>query len=214
MKVLIVGCHPEPKSFNSSLLEAAHGTIERAGHQAQLIDLYREGFDPRASCGNYLEQANPDRFDQQAEERYASTGGGFSRQIEGCIRAVLSADLLILQFPLWWFGMPAMLKGWIDQVFVSGRLYGGGRQFSCGVQQGRKALLSLTTGAAESSFSSEALGEMEQILYPIHRGILEFVGYQVLPSQVIYAPHQLGDRERQQAIVNYQSYLSGLLSRN
>lgn len=53
---------------------------------------------------------------------------------------------MIWQFPLWWFSVPGILKGWVDKVFAMGRTYGGGRIYEKGVFQGKKAMLSLTTG--------------------------------------------------------------------
>ena len=57
-----------------------------------------------------------------------------------------SGELMLWQFPLWWFGLPAVFKGWVDRVFAMGRTYGGDRRFETGVFRDKQALLSVTTG--------------------------------------------------------------------
>lgn len=63
-------------------------------------------------------------------------------------------DALILQFPLWWFGLPAILKGWVDRVFASGRrIYGGGKWYDRGVFAGKRAMCSVTIGGPPPIYS-------------------------------------------------------------
>ena len=64
---------------------------------------------------------------------------GFSKEIESEIEKMEWCDLMIWQFPLWWFGLPAILKGWVDRVFVMGRTYGNGRYYQAGVFFGENA---------------------------------------------------------------------------
>ena len=62
-------------------------------------------------------------------------------------------DLLVLQFPIWWLGMPAIMKGWIDRVFAIGRTYGGGRWFDRGMMAGKRAMLAVTVGGTDGAYS-------------------------------------------------------------
>ena len=96
-----------------------------------------------------------------------------------------AADLVILQFPLWWFGLPAMLKGWVDRVMTMGFAYGAGRRYDQGGLKGRRAMLALTTGGPEASYTERGInGPMERILFPIQHGMLYFCGLEVLPPFV------------------------------
>ena len=63
--------------------------------------------------------------------------------------------MMIWQFPLWWFSVPAILNGWIDRVFAMGRVYGQDRIYQNGVFKGKKALLSFTTGGAAADYKPD-----------------------------------------------------------
>ena len=95
---------------------------------------------------------------------------------------LLWADLLILNFPLFWCSVPAMLKGWIDRVLVSGTCYGGLRFYDRGGLAGKRALLSFSLGGQQHMFADEAAvhGAWEPMLRPLQRGTLAYVGMQVL----------------------------------
>lgn len=76
-------------------------------------------------------------------------------------------DLRVLRYPLWWLGVPAMRKGWIDRVFAAGRVHGGG------VFAGKRAMCSVTIGGPAVAYSEQGLyGPIDPILFPIHHGIL------------------------------------------
>ena len=89
---------------------------------------------------------NPDHLKLQLEELHATEANGFSDLIEAELQKLEWRDLTIWRFPLWWFGLPAPPKGWVDRVFAMGRTYGGGHIYETGVFRGKRALLSLTTG--------------------------------------------------------------------
>ena len=146
MNVLLVLAHPERLSFNGAMFDVAQTTLENAGHTVVTSDLYRMGFDPVSSRHNFTSVHNPDYLKIQAEEQLASETDGFADEVEAEIAKVEAADLMIWQFPLWWFGLPAILKGWVDRVFAMGRAYGNGHIYETGKFKGKRALLSLTTG--------------------------------------------------------------------
>jgi NAD(P)H dehydrogenase (quinone) len=199
MNVLIVFAHPEPKSFNGALFDTAAATLTAAGHTVVSSDLYRMDFDPRTSRANFLEQKDPDYFKPQVEERHATETHGFAPALEAEIGKVEAADLVIFQFPLWWFGLPAILKGWVDRVFAMGRAYGSGRIYEHGPFRGKRALLSLTTGGFQSSYvSGGEEGDILGILRPIHRGIFQFTGFSVLAPAIHYGPVRVEERRRRQ----------------
>jgi NAD(P)H dehydrogenase (quinone) len=179
MNILIVLAHPEPRSFNGALFETAVATLRASGHTVATSDLYRMGFDPASSRGNFTTVKDLDYLRLQVEELHASEVGGFAPEVEAEIAKIEAADLMIWQFPLWWFGLPAILKGWVDRVFAMGRTYGMGHSYETGVFRGKRALLSLTTGGPRESYAPDGFnGDIEAILRPIHRGMLEFTGFQ------------------------------------
>jgi len=208
MKAFIVYWHPEPRSFNAALFRAARETLTDAGHEVRTSDLDTMRFDPVSSRKNFTTVKDPDYFKPQIEEMYANEMGGFSPEIETEIGKVEWCDLMIWQFPLWWFGLPAALKGWVDRVFAMGRTYGGGRIYQSGVFRGKRALLSLTTGGPEDAYRKGAFnGDIAGILRPIHRGMLQFVGFEVLAPQIVYGPVRMNDEQRQQALAAYAERL-------
>ncbi|MGB8260830.1 MAG: NAD(P)H-dependent oxidoreductase [Terracidiphilus sp.] len=197
MNVLIVFAHPERKSFNGALFDTAVDTLQAAGHTVVTSDLYAMHFDPSSSRANFTACKDPDYFKPQVEELHATGTGGFSPELEAEIRKLEAADLVIFQFPLWWFGLPAILKGWVDRVFAMGRAYGGGRVYESGVFRGKRALLSLTTGGPEAAYMPGGFnGDLRGILRPIHRGVFEFCGFSVLAPAVFYGPVRAEEAER------------------
>jgi len=126
MNVLLVLAHPERRSFNGAMFDTAQATLQSAGHTDVTSDLYRMGFDPISSRRNFVSVKDADYLKLQVEEMWASEVGGFAPDLEAEIAKIEAADLMIWQFPLWWFGMPAILKGWVDRVFAMGRTYGNG----------------------------------------------------------------------------------------
>ena len=208
MKVFVVYWHPEPQSFNAAMFHAALKALTDAGHEVRSSDLEAMRFDPVSSRKNFTTIKDPEYFKPQIEEMHASQNDGFSPEIETEIGNIEWCDLMIWQFPLWWFGLPATLKGWVDRVFAMGRTYGGGRIYQSGVFQGKRALLSLTTGGPEDAYRKGAFnGDIAGILRPIHRGILQFVGFEVLAPQIVYGPVRLTDEDRRLALAAYAERL-------
>lgn len=198
MNVLIVLAHPEPRSFNGALFDTAARTLREAGHSVSTSDLYRLRFDPVSDRHNFTSIKDPAFLKLQVEEMHASEVGGFAPDIEAELAKVEAADLMIWQFPLWWFGLPAILKGWVDRVFAMGRTYGYGRIYESGVFRGKRALLSLTTGGPQEAYAPDGFnGDLEAILRPLQRGILEFTGFSVLRPQVHWQPVRVDAAQRQ-----------------
>ncbi len=153
MRVFIVHAHHEPVSFNGSLTRAAAGALQEAGHAVEISDLYAMGFDPVSDRRNFRRVAAASRLKQQLEEEHASSTDGYVPELQTQMGKLEWCDVLILQFPLWWMGMPAILKGWFDRVFAAGRAYGGGRYYSRGVFGGKRAMCSVTVGGSAQMYS-------------------------------------------------------------
>jgi NAD(P)H dehydrogenase (quinone) len=118
------------------------------------------------------------------------------------------ADLLIFQFPLWWLGAPAILKGWVDRVFAAGYAYGAGKCYDNGVFNGRRAMLALTTGGLQTMYSETGLhGEINQVLFPIKHGMLAFTGFDVLPPFVAWGVSHGSDAGREDILDAWEAHL-------
>jgi NAD(P)H dehydrogenase (quinone) len=208
MNIFLVLAHPEPKSFNGALFREAHQLLTKQGHSIQTSDLYSMRFNPVSDRGNFTTIKDPDFFKPQAEELHASEVGGFAADLEAELRKIEWCDLMIWQFPLWWFGLPAILKGWVDRTFVMGRVYGNGRFYETGVFKGKRALLSVTTGGAGSHYEKGGWnGDIHSILRPIHRGIFGFTGFSVLSPHIIYGPAHHDQAQRVKELDRYAARL-------
>ncbi|KEF42451.1 MAG: NADPH quinone oxidoreductase [Cyanobium sp. CACIAM 14] len=193
----IVYWHPEPKSFNHAMFITAQHALSSSGWDVETSDLHAMGFNPVSSRANFLSVKDPDYLKLQIEEMHATEVDGFASDLRAEMDKLESCDLMIWQFPLWWFGLPAVLKGWVDRVFAMGRTYGGGRLYDQGVFRGRRALLSLTTGGPSEAYVKGGFnGDLHGILKPIHRGMLQFVGFDVLAPHIVYAPVRMTDEQR------------------
>lgn len=211
MRAFIVYWHPEPKSFNHALFSTARTALADAGWEVKTSDLHAVSFNPVSGRANFQSVKDPDYLKLQIEEMHATEVDGFSPELELELQKLEWCDLMIWQFPLWWFGLPATLKGWVDRVFAMGRTYGGGRIYETGAFKGKRALLSLTTGGPAEAYAANGFnGDILGILRPIHRGMLEFVGFDVLAPQIVYAPVRMSDEQRRQELEKFGRRLAGI----
>jgi NAD(P)H dehydrogenase (quinone) len=114
------------------------------------------------------------------------------------IRKLESCDLLVFSFPLWWFAMPAILKGWVDRTFAYSRIFGGTRMYENGLGQGRKrAMIIMTTGGDRDAFGAPGIHpSLETILAPIEHGIFWFNGFVPLNPFIALQPARITHDER------------------
>ncbi|MBD3897237.1 NAD(P)H-dependent oxidoreductase [Halomonas sp. ML-15] len=186
MNVLIVFCHPEPRSFNGAMKEIAVRSLEGLGHRVEVSDLYAEGFDPVERPSHYPQRAEHTVFAPLTEQRHAFNQQTLPDDVQREIARLERADLIILQFPLWWHGLPAMLKGWFDRVMVYGGLYSGSMRYDRGRLVGKRALCLVTTGSPTEAFTRHGRGgDMAALMWPTHCS-LYYLGLEVLPPQVVY----------------------------
>ena len=157
MNVLIVHAHNEPQSFTRALCDQACETLAGQGHAVQVSDLYAMNWNPVASAADFAERADPDYLVYALEQREGVKRQSLAADIQAELDKLLWADLLILNFPIYWFSVPAILKGWFDRVLVSGVCYGGKRFYDQGGLAGKKALVSLTLGGRQHMFGEGAV---------------------------------------------------------
>jgi NAD(P)H dehydrogenase (quinone) len=103
MKALVVYCHPNPKSFNAAIRDTVMAVLQEGGHETRLVDLYADGFNPVMSLSD--------------REEYHTPGVNETR-IADQLALLRWCEALIFVYPTWWYGPPAMLKGWLDRVWV------------------------------------------------------------------------------------------------
>jgi NAD(P)H dehydrogenase (quinone) len=211
-KILIVHAHPESKSFCSSLKNETLSYFESNGAEVKVSDLYSMEFNPVGGRNDFKDLQNPEFFKYQMEQVNAFQHNLFETSLKAEMDKLEWCDTLIFTFPLWWFGLPAILKGWVDRVFAMGLTYGAGKGvYDNGTYKNKTTFLTLTTGGPELAYGPTGKnGEMENILYPIQHGMLFFVGMTVLPPFVVYSPARLTDAERSEQIKLYKNYLSDL----
>jgi putative NADPH-quinone reductase len=200
MNVLVVFSHAESNSFNGALFKTSVDAFRSAGHEVKTSDLYSMEYDPVSDRRNFTTIRDAKYFSQQREEAHATRNDGFTPSLDAEIAKIKRYDLMIWQFPLWWFGVPGILKGWIDRSFPVGRTYGGGRAFETGQFNGKRALLSLATGANEDPWAGGVLGDIDRALWPIQFGILGFLGFQVLKPNVVFGPARMSDAQRARSL--------------
>ncbi|MFJ4376380.1 NAD(P)H-dependent oxidoreductase [Pseudomonas japonica] len=212
MNVLIVLAHPEPFSFNAALKNTAVETLRQAGHSVEVSDLYAMGWQAALSADDFRgERADASYLDLSREQEHAFASGSFAAQVQAEQDKLSKADLLILQFPLWWFSMPGILKGWVDRVFARGFAYSTGRKYASGHFHGKKALLCITTGTASTLYEPNGIdGDLHHILWPIHNGMLAYTGFTVLPPYAAWMPARVSEQERMGYLKGYASHLGRL----
>jgi NAD(P)H dehydrogenase (quinone) len=198
MNVLIIYAHPEPKSFNGALKNLAVSELTSLGHQVKVSDLYAMNFKAVADSDDFLMRQDKDFLKYAVEQKNAVKTNSFSKDIQEEQEKLMWADFVIFQFPLWWYSVPAILKGWIDRVFASGFVYSGDKQYDTGGLKGRKAMLSTTTGSPEHAYTPYGIdGDIhEKILYHINR-MLYFGGLEPVEPFIVWTPsHDEDDRKR------------------
>jgi NAD(P)H dehydrogenase (quinone) len=114
MKVLLVFAHPEPRSLNGALRDVAVKELEAQGHEVLVSDLYADGWNSELARGDFPSLAPGTRFKSAKASGEAFAANGLTADVKAEQEKLLWADTLILQFPLWCFSMPAILKGWVD----------------------------------------------------------------------------------------------------
>ena len=102
-KALVVYCHPKEGSFTSAVRDVVLARLAAKGAEVRVIDLYARGFDPTLPLAEW--------------EGYLDTPANRA-PVAGDVNSLQWADTLIFVYPTWWYALPAVLKGWLDRVFL------------------------------------------------------------------------------------------------
>ncbi len=211
MNVLIVHAHNEPQSFNTAMKDLAVVELSTQGHTVETSDLYAMAWNPVASAADFSGRSNPDYLVYALEQRHNHKSGMLAPDIQSELDKLLRADLVIFNFPIYWFSMPAIMKGWLDRVLVSGVCYGGTRFYDRGGLTGKKAMLAVTIGGQPHMLMEGGIhGDLNEMLRPILRGTLAYTGMTVLPPFVAHHVPYISHGERSAVLEQYRTRLRGL----
>ncbi|WP_338550177.1 NAD(P)H-dependent oxidoreductase [Roseovarius phycicola] len=139
MHVLIVLDHPNPASFSAAVAAQFMSGAKAAGHSVELVDLHAEGFDPRWSMAD-IEADDGETAPEDAQKEQAR---------------IARADAICFVFPLFWWGMPAMTKGWVDRVWSWGWAYDQLDDPEKSLQRPRTGVLLIPAGARSDEMETE-----------------------------------------------------------
>ncbi|MFD7323146.1 NAD(P)H-dependent oxidoreductase [Streptomyces sp. NPDC059875] len=215
-KILVVSAHPEPHSLNAALTAFAVEHLVAAGHEVRLSDLYAMKWKATIDADDFPDHPADGRLDVLAGQEQATLDGRLAADIASEQEKVRWADAVILQFPMWWFSVPAILKGWIDRVCTNGFAFGVSvpPPYSDGAPlAGRRALLSVTVGARETAFSDRGIhGNLADVLYPVQHGLFWFTGMTPLEPFPVYGTVDLSEEGFAAAKRSYARRLDGLFT--
>ena len=113
MKILVVVAHPRPDSLTASMAKRFTVGLTEAGHEFEIADLYAEGFNPILHTIDEPDWSNPNK--------------AYSDEVQREMDRIQASDALAFLFPIWWYSMPAIMKGYIDRVWNYGFAYGTGK---------------------------------------------------------------------------------------
>ena len=212
MNVLLVFAHPEPASFSAALKNEAVATLAQSGHAVTVSDLYAMGWNPALGPDEFAhDRADADYLDLSREQEHAHRNDSHAADVRAEQAKVAAADLVLFHFPVWWFGMPAILKGWVDRVFARGFAYSAGRKYERGHFKGKRAMLCITTGTASTLYEPDGIdGNLLHVLWPIHNGMLAYTGFTVLPPYVAWMPGRVDAAARAAYLAGYRARLDAL----
>ncbi len=183
MDYMIIYAHPNPKSFNLAIRRQLEEKLREKERTYIIRDLYLLHFNPVLSNQDFLSFSQgkvPE--DIRKEQEYVS-----------------KADTLIFIYPIWWFGMPAILKGYIDRVFSRGFAYSISENGAVkGELSGKKAIIFNTTGGAREQY--ERLGYKEALRRTVESGVLQLCGLEIVCHEYFYAVSTVSDQERRKML--------------
>jgi NAD(P)H dehydrogenase (quinone) len=186
MKVLTVVSHPRIESLTFTVADRFRQGLQEAGHQTEVLDLHRSGFNP------ILWEAD--------EPNWSAEKQTFTPEVEAEMERMKKHDALAYIFPLWWYSMPAMLKGYIDRVWNNGFAYGSNSL------QHNRVLWLILAGDSREHLAKRKYDQM--IARHLNVGLASYVGIQ--NSRVEYFYETLkGDKEHTEKLLS-QAYQHGL----
>lgn len=178
MNILIVYAHPNPRSFNRAILDTLDATLREHGHITDIHDLYQMQFRPVLDGEDLLRNW---RGELDVDTR---------REQE----AIHVAQGLAFVYPIWWFGPPAILKGWIDRVLTRKFAFNFGKAGMQGLLNHQRALIINTLGGDADTYQNERWSELLE--RPMVEGVLRACGVQQVTHRAFYRVPSSSHKER------------------
>lgn len=184
-KALIVYAHPNKASYTGSIKDTIVKNLEESGFECKTSDLYEMKFDPVASKKDFTEIANKSHFNLVMEQR----SGKFVPELNSEIEKLLWCDYLIMVFPFWWSGMPAIMTGWIDRVLACGKAWDFRNTFENGLLKGKCGLVVTSVGSPDSFYQPGQMQRhsIKRRLAFVNVGTFEFCGMTALEPIHLHA---------------------------
>lgn len=216
MRALVVHAHSEEDSFVTAMKDVIVAQLQADGHAVSISDLYAKRFDPVASPADFSSRQNPEHLVYTLEQRHGYQTGTLAPDILAELELVLAADLLVFTFPIYWFGAPAILKGWFDRVLLSGVCYGGKRLYGKGALAGKRSFVAMSLGGREHMFGPTGLhGELVTgMMRHLFQGTLGYIGTTVMEPFVAYHVPYIDDSARRDLLDDLRAATHALESRS
>jgi NAD(P)H dehydrogenase (quinone) len=190
MKYLIIYAHPSPKSFNHAILERVEKVLKDSGQSYEVRDLYALKFNP------VLDRKDLDLLLE----------GKIVKQVEAEQRYIKESDVLIFIYPVWWFAMPAIVKGYIDRVFTQGFAFSMDGERLEGLLKGKKVVIINTTGAPRDALVKTGYEDAMKKTADI--GVFEFCGMEIAAHKYFYAVPSADEAARRQMLEEITKIIS------
>lgn len=209
MNVLLVHAHSETDSFVSAMRDVLVSSFQARGESVTVSDLYAMKFNPVSGPEDFGTRSDSSHLTYALEQRHGYEQGTIAPDIQAEIAKVLAADVVGFTFPLYWFGTPAILKGWIDRVFISGTFYGGKRLYGNGGMAGKKAFAAFSLGGREYMFGDDGLhGPLATgMMKHFFQGTLGYAGFTVVEPFIAHHVPYLPIEDRQKCLAALGDYV-------
>lgn len=171
MHALIVTAHPEPQSLTNSIAAKIGAGLAEAGHSFEIADLAAEGFDPRFTPGDLA-------VHRHKAARPADVAAEQAR--------IDRTDALVLVYPVYWWSMPGLMKGWIDRVFSNQWAFDFTLQDGGMVKKLQHLKVHLVQVAGADAGLYERHGYANAMKVQIDHGIFDFCGATVVSSELLF----------------------------
>ncbi|NQZ24620.1 MAG: NAD(P)H-dependent oxidoreductase [Colwellia sp.] len=201
---LLVTAHPYVESFNFALRTQAIELLHMLDWQVNTSDLYQQGFNPILSPADFPNIPTSVPLSLPKQQEVAHQHALFSNDINSEQSKLLAADLVILQFPLWWGSYPAILKGWIERVLSHGYGYGSNNLLS-----GKSILLSVTTGGANNE---EELEHYQTKIDQLGVDVFAYAKMKVLKAIINHGPSHSNEQQRQTLLERSKQQLVSMVN--
>lgn len=199
MNVLVVTAHPEKESFNFALSKVAVGVLESEGVRVKRSDLYQDGFNPVPGRNDFVSFPPGEPLRLMEAQEACETYGGMSPGITAEQEKLIWADIVLLQFPVWWGSYPAILKGWFERVLAYGFAYGRGKSL-----RSKTVILSVTTGGVSDSDEKD---EYRGLVANIANSVFRYMQWEVDEPYIAFGPAAIDNEGRVQILEDYGAFI-------